>query len=363
MKNLRDTSVACTRREMLLRSGTAFGALALSYLLRNDPLFAGGHNPAAVRPPHFAPRAKSVIFLFMEGGPSHIDLFDPKPLLNRLAGQRIPDSFRPVITPMGDFYSPLLPSQRRWARHGRCGTWVSDWLPHTARCVDDIAVIRSCWANGLNHSNGVSQMNTGSIVAGRPSLGAWVTYGLGTENENLPAFVVIQDGPASVSNGPRSWGAGFMPAAYQGVRFQTTGEPIPNLHPPAGVSAAQQQGRLDLLYQLNQQHAMERPRQSELEARIASYELAFRMQAQAPEAVDLRTRRPRRRRSTASTAARRRRSAGCACWPGDWSNAACASCSFITGRAASGTRTATSSAITRTIAARRIGRSRGCSPT
>ncbi len=223
----------------------------------------------------------------MEGGPSHLDLFDPKPLINRLAGQPIPSSFRPVITPMGDFYAPLLPSRRRWTRHGQSGTWVSDWLPNIATCADDIAVIRSCWANGLNHSNGVSQMNTGSIVAGRPSLGAWVSYGLGTENENLPAFVVMQDNPAQVTNGPRSWGAGFMPAAYQGVRLQASGEPIPNLRPPAGVSAAQQQGRLDLLYQLNQQHAMDRPQQTELEARIASYELAFRMQAQAPEAVDL----------------------------------------------------------------------------
>jgi hypothetical protein len=277
-----------TRREMLQRAGAGFGTLALSYLLRDHALFADApRNPVTVRPPHFAAKAKSVIFLFMEGGPSHIDLFDPKPLLNRLAGQSLPSSFRPVITPMGEFYAPLLPSRRRWARHGQSGTWVSDWLPHIAHCADDIAVIRSCWGNGLNHSNGTSQMNTGSIVAGRPSLGAWVTYGLGTENENLPAFVVMQDNPAQVTNGPRSWGAGFMPAAYQGVRLQTTGVPIPNLHPPAGVSAAQQQGRLDLLYQLNQQHAEQRPLESELEARIASYELAFRMQAQAPEAVDL----------------------------------------------------------------------------
>jgi hypothetical protein len=278
----------CSRREMLLRSGAGFGALALSYLLRDDPLFAGAaHNPVAVRPPHFAARAKSVIFLFMEGGPSHLDLFDPKPLINRIAGQPLPPSFRPVITPMGEFHSPVLPSRRRWVRHGQSGIAVSDWLPNIAGCIDDIAVIRSCWANGLNHSNGVSQMNTGSILAGRPSLGAWVSYGLGSENEHLPAFVVMQDNPSSVTNGPRSWGAGFMPAAYQGVRLQASGEPIPNLHPPAGVSAAQQQGRLDLLYQLNQQHAMERPLQSELDARIASYELAFRMQAQAPDAVDL----------------------------------------------------------------------------
>ncbi len=284
MNHLRPTM---TRREMLLRGGAGFGALALSYLLRDDPLFAAPHNPVAARPPHFAARARSVIFLFMEGGPSHIDLFDPKPLVNRLAGQPIPSSFRPVITPMGEFYSPLLASRRRWARHGQSGLWISDWLPHIARHADDLAVIRSCWADGLNHSNGTSQMNTGSILAGRPSLGAWVSYGLGTENENLPAFVVMQDNPSPVTNGPRSWGAGFMPAAFQGVRLQASGEPIPNLNPPAGVSSAQQQGRLDLLYQLNQQHAQDRPLVNELEARIASYELAFRMQARAPEAVDL----------------------------------------------------------------------------
>src|SRR4051794_26428706 len=281
-----------SRREFLSRSGGGFGAVALSWLLSRelalaedvvvDPL-----NPLAKRPPHFAARAKSVIFLFMEGGPSHLDLFDPKPLVNRLAGRPLPNSFRPVITPMGEFYSPVLPVRRRWARHGASGIPVSDWLPHMATCADDLAVIRSCWADGLNHSNGVCQMNTGSILAGRPSLGAWVSYGLGTENDNLPAFVVMQDNPSPVTNGPRSWGAGFMPAAYQGTRLQPAGEPIPNLHPPQGVTADQQQGRLDLLGQLNRRHALTRPQQSELDARIASYELAFRMQAQAPAAVDL----------------------------------------------------------------------------
>ena len=164
---------------MLLKSGAGFGALALSYLL-GDRAEAQGQaaaapNPLRARATHFAAKAKSVIFCFMEGGPSSLDTFDPKPLVNRLAGQRIPDSFRPVITPMGEFYSPILASRRRWARHGQSGLWVSDWLPHIATCADDLAVIRSCWANGLNHSNGVSQMNTGSIVGGRPSLGCWVT--------------------------------------------------------------------------------------------------------------------------------------------------------------------------------------------
>src|SRR5262245_37200321 len=209
------------RRDFLLRGGAGFGALALNYLLQNDRVH--GQAPR----PHFTARAKSVIFLFMEGGPSHLDTFDPKPLLQRLAGQTVPSSFRPVITSMGEFHSPLLASRRRWRQHGQSGTWVSDWLPNIATCVDDIAVIRSCWCDAMKHSAGVCQMNTGLTLAGRPSLGAWVSYGLGTENQNLPAFVVLQDGAGTVVNGPRNWGAGFMPAAYQGIRFNNGPTPIP----------------------------------------------------------------------------------------------------------------------------------------
>ncbi len=280
-----------TRRELLLRGGAGFGALALTSLLQGNPLFATDDkaNPLAAKKPMLPPRAKSVIFLFMEGGPSHIDLFDPKPKVNELAGQQIPSSIGKVITPMGEFNSPLLASKRKWKQHGKSGTWVSDWLPNIAGHVDDMAVIRSCWADGLNHSNGVCQMNTGSTLAGRPSLGSWVTYGLGTENQNLPAFVVLQDNPSSVINGPRNWGAGFMPALYQGVRLQGGKEPLPNLNPPESVSEEQQRGKLDLLDKLNRRHALSRPQQSELDARIASYELAFRMQSEAPEAVDLAT--------------------------------------------------------------------------
>src|SRR5262245_52758002 len=198
-----------TRRDFLLKGGAGFGALALTYLLGNDRLRAAPQ-------PHFPARAKSVIFLFMEGGPSHIDLFDPKPKLTELAGKPLPDSFGNVITSMGESKAPLLASKRQWKQHGQSGIWVSDWLPHIAGCVDDIAVIRSCWANGLNHSAGVCQMNTGATLAGRPSLGAWVSYGLGTLNQSLPAFVVMQDNNSTVVNGPRNWGAGFMPAVYQG---------------------------------------------------------------------------------------------------------------------------------------------------
>jgi hypothetical protein len=278
-----------TRRDFLMRGGAGFGALALTYLLGADKLLGAGKvaNPLVAKAGHFAARAKSVIFLFMEGGPSHIDLFDPKPKLNELAGQRLPDSFGKIITSMGETKSPLLGSKRTWKQHGQSGIWVSDWLPHTAECVDDIAVIRSCWADGINHSSGVCQMNTGSILAGRPSLGSWVSYGLGSENEDLPAFVVMQDNATQVVNGPRNWGAGFMPAVYQGIRIQGGSEPIPNLNTPEAITEPQQRAKMDLLNQLNRRYAAAHPDQTELEARIASYELAFRMQAQAPGAVDL----------------------------------------------------------------------------
>jgi hypothetical protein len=281
-----------SRRDFLLKGGAGFGALALTYLLQQEgqaaPARSAPSSPLAPKAGHFPARAKSAIFLFMEGGPSHIDLFDPKPKVNELAGRPLPDSVPHVITPMGEFRSPLLGCRRTWKRYGQGGTWVSDWLPHIASCADDIAVINSCWANGLNHSQGVCQMNTSSTLAGRPSLGSWVTYGLGTVNQNLPAFVVMQDNNATVTNGPRNWGAGFMPALYQGTHLSNNpSEPIPNLNPPEGIGAGRQRGRLDFLSDLDRRHACGRPQQTELEARIASYELAFRMQAEAPGAVDL----------------------------------------------------------------------------
>ncbi len=275
------------RRRFLQTGGAGFVATAAAALLGESPeqsaVTSGLKFAGSVT--QFPATAKSVIFLFMEGGPSHLDLFDPKPLLNQLAGQRMPDSFGDVITPMGESHSPLLASQRRWQQHGEAGTWVSNWLPHTAQCMDDIAVIRSCWADGINHSSGVCQMNTCSILGGRPSLGSWVSYGLGSENQNLPSFIVLQDNKSSVVNGPRNWSAGFMPAMYQGVRLHEGSEPIPNLNPPQGSGLNQQRGKLRLLDRLNRDFANQHPEQSELEARIAAYELAFRMQIQAPEAV------------------------------------------------------------------------------
>jgi hypothetical protein len=281
-------SVFLGRREFLRRSGGGFGALALAHLLQSDTL--GAVMPTvkdSARLPHQKPRAKNVIFLFMEGGPSHLDTFDPKPLLNTLAGQRIPPSFKRVITSMGEFHSPILGSKRAWKQHGSGGLWISDWLPEIASCADDLTLVRSCWADGINHSSGICQMNTGSILAGRPSLGSWVSYGLGTFNQNLPSFVVMQDAPAQVVNGPRNWGSGFMPAMYQGVRMHIDSEPIPNLNLPEGTTDAQQRQKLAFLDQLNRRFAAQHPDQTELEARIASYELAFRMQSEAPEAVNL----------------------------------------------------------------------------
>ena len=207
-----------TRRDWLLQAGAGFGSMALLDLLARDAESAPEpSSPSPGSAPWRRPAtARSVIFLFMEGGPSHLDTFDPKPELNRLAGQPLPSSFKPVITPMGEGRSPLLASRRKWKQHGQSGIWVSDWLPHIATCADDLAVIRSCWSNGLNHVGGVCQMNTGSTLAGRPSLGSWVTYGLGSENANLPGFVVMQDIPRA--RWPEARGTGARASSRRSTR-------------------------------------------------------------------------------------------------------------------------------------------------
>ncbi|MGI8601910.1 MAG: DUF1501 domain-containing protein [Verrucomicrobiales bacterium] len=274
-----------SRRDFLLRAGAGFGALALAGIMNRSQA-----TTTAALPPgraQYRARARSVIFLFMEGGPSHLDTFDPKPLLNKLAGQRLPESFGSVLTAMGEEDSPLLACQRQWKQHGQSGLWVSDWLPHIAGCADDLCVIRSCVCDGVNHSAGVAQMNSGSIIGGRPSLGSWVSYGLGTENNDLPSYVVLTDSNDQPVNGARNWSSGFMPAAFQGVQLRSEGDPIPNLSNPLGVSASRHQAKLALLEKMNRRFAQFRPEQSELEARIKSYELAFRMQATAPAAVDI----------------------------------------------------------------------------
>ena len=271
-----------TRRKLLQNSGMGFGALALNLMVSSEA--AAAQQQMA----HRLATARSVIWCFMEGGPSHLDLVDPKPLLNELAGQPLPSSFREPITAMGERGAPLLAAPRTWKQHGASGMWASEWIPHIATCMDDIAVIRSCWTNGINHAGGVCQMNTCINFAGRPSLGSWVNYGLGSANENLPSFVVICDSNGRPVNGTRNWGSGFMPATYQGVQLSgESDEPISNLKSPKGVTHTQQLTKLDLLQRFNQNYSMVRPQQSELDARLRSYELAFRMQAQAPIAVDL----------------------------------------------------------------------------
>lgn len=280
-----------SRRAFLSRTGSGLGSVALAHLLAADGALpsaqAASTKLAGSKRPHHPPRAKAVIWLFMEGGPSHIDLFDPKPELEKLAGQVTPPSFNlPVTSATGSHRMPLVASQRKWNQHGQGGLWVSDWYPHVAERADDLAVIRSCWSNGVNHVGANRQMNTGSILAGRPSLGAWTTYGLGTASEELPAFVVLTDAKV-VRGGPTNWGAGFLPASYQGTHLRREGPPILHLQPPDNVTDAQQRSRLDLLRELNGIHAESRPSEDELEARIESYELAYRMQAAAPSAIDV----------------------------------------------------------------------------
>ena len=283
-----------TRREWLWETGGGFAGTALTYLLARDGLFgtsalaATGGVPSLMAPrdPHFPAKAKACIFLFMYGGPSHVDTFDPKPELNKRHGDPIPlldsDPLLKVRNP-----GTLLGSTRKFSRHGESGIEVSDLFPNLARRIDDIAMIRGTYADSFAHGSGLLQMNTGSIRQGYPSLGSWVTYGLGTENQDLPSYVVLLDHRGGPISGPPNWGSGFMPATHQGTRFRTTGAPVLYLEPQEGVTQRQQRGQLNLLSKLHElRGAPGLNEQDELMSRIASYELAFRMQSAAPEAVD-----------------------------------------------------------------------------
>lgn len=292
---------AQSRREFLARAGGGFGGLALAAMLAREGLTLANDDAPARKPPrraavknplqaklgHHTGTAKSVIFLFMDGGPSQLDTFDPKPRVNEYAGKPLPESIERVITPMGVSDNPLLASKRTWKQCGESGLPISDWFPHVRERADDLCVVRSCWSNALNHVGGVTQMNTGSILAGRPSLGAWTTYGLGSENDNLPSFVVMLDTEKEPPGGSRVWGTGFLPATYQGTRFLGGKTPILHLDIPEKLSLEQQRNKLAYLKELNREHLATRTGDDELEARLSAYELAFRMQAHAPEAVDL----------------------------------------------------------------------------
>jgi hypothetical protein len=274
-----------SRRHLLERTGAGFGGLALRSLLAQDGLLAAesSGDPLAVRPPHFAPKARAAIFLFMYGGPSHVDLFDEKPTLAAWHGRPIPvwkdgDGFMGDKTKNVAFASPY-----RFARHGESGIAIAETFPHLARHADKLCVIRSMHAESNNHGPALFQMNTGSILSGRPSAGSWLTYGLGSESADLPGFVVLLDHQGAPVNGGLNWSQGFMPAAYQGVPFRSSGEPIAYLTPPEDVTDERQRARLNLLRSWNERFAAAHPAESDLAARINAYELAYRMQSSAAE--------------------------------------------------------------------------------
>jgi hypothetical protein len=270
-------SIHPSRREMLSSVGTGFGLLALA-----DLLAAGTPaDPHAVRSPHHAPRATRCIFLYMPGGPSHVDLFDPKPRLIADNGKPLPFE-KPKLerTKTGN----LLASPWKFRKHGRSGVEVSELMPRVASRIDDICVIRSMHADNINHSGAALQMCTGEQAFSRPSMGAWLTYGLGTVNRNLPGFVVVS--PAAVFQGAQLWASSFLPSAYQGTLVRDLKNPIANLADPSG-DAGRQRAKLDALRRFDEIHKRDRSIDGALDARIASFELAFRMQREAPEAFDL----------------------------------------------------------------------------
>jgi hypothetical protein len=281
------TPASLSRREFLARSGNGCGLLALACLLgdagslRAEP--AGPRNPLAPRPSHFPAKATAVIWLHMHGAPSSIDLFDPKPELARRAGTSMN-----LGSNVGFFESSgtVLRSPFRFARHGQCGHWFSEVLPTVARHADDLAFLKGMHVLSNNHGPALYEINTGLTRVGFPSVGSWVTYGLGSENQNLPGFVIMPDPRGSIEGGPYSWGSGFLPGTYQGTPIRTGPNPILHVRRLPGVSAERQRAQLDLVAALNREHAQRLPGEAELQARIESFELAYRLQMATPEALD-----------------------------------------------------------------------------
>ena len=282
-----------TRREFLWQTGAGFAGTALSGMLQRDAMRASNvlasdgvthQNPLSAKEPHFAPKAKNVIFLFMYGGPSHIDTFDYKPAMKGRDNQTIDvKTFgRGGHKNQGRIVEP------RWNfnQYGNCGKWVSDLFPHLATCVDDIAFLHSMTADSPIHGSAMLMMNSGKITSGSPCLGSWVNYGLGSVNENLPGFVVMLDPSGGPISGAKNWSSGYMPATFQGTILRSKGAPIIDLNTPEGTTRAMQRELLDAMNDVNSAHAATRYDNSELAARINSYELAFKMQKHAPEAVD-----------------------------------------------------------------------------
>jgi hypothetical protein len=281
-----------TRRHFFGHCALGVGSMALASLLHEDTLrTAPAAMPGAVKQPHFTPRAKAVIYLFMAGGPSQLELFDYKPKLQALHNKPIPDEFikGKRFAFMDSFTKEkpkLLATVRKFARHGKHGTWVSECLPHTATVVDDLSIIRSMATNVFNHGPAKVFMNTGSPQFGRPSMGSWVTYGIGSASKDLPGFVVLQSGPRGPRGGAANWASGFLPTAYQGVPFRSGGDPVLNLSSPKGISRDGQRDTLDLIKDLNSER-LEAVGDPEIATRIASYEMAYRMQTSAPELIDI----------------------------------------------------------------------------
>ena len=281
-----------TRRGFFSRISDGVHGAALASLLSHDLFGArkSPHIPAATdlhtRAPHFEPRAKSVIHLFMNGGPSQIDLLDPKPELKKYEGKQAPRDILSKIE-FADEVGGLLPSPFEFKRHGECGMEVSELLPHFASVVDDVTLIRSMWGESFNHEPSLFLMHSGRTIPGRPSLGSWVVYGLGSENQNLPGYVVLDDPKRLPVNGIQNWQSGWLPPVFQGTRVRSDGPPVLNLHPGEELASPLVDAERDLLRRLNRTHLEQRPWQQELQARIASYELAARMQLAAPEALDI----------------------------------------------------------------------------
>ena len=283
-----------TRREFLWQTGAGFTGTALGSMLAQDGFLSsqalaadGGtsFNPLAAKPPMFAPKAKSVIFLFMYGGPSHVDLFDHKPELFKHDGKTIEvdTKGRSGDRNVGRIIGPKW----RFDRHGESGAWVSSLFPHLSTCVDDIAFVKGMYADSPLHGSAMLMMNSGRLLAGSPAIGSWATYGLGSENENLPGFVVMLDKTGGPISGAKNWSSGFMPATHAGTVLRGQGAPILDLENPGGRSRRVQRKLLDRLRMFNERHLEQRAGNPQLEARIQSYELAYRMQATAPEAIDI----------------------------------------------------------------------------
>ena len=271
-----------SRREFLSRAGLGFGAAAACSLLEGATA-----NPLAAKAPHQPARAKSIICLFMHGGVSHVDTWDPKPELAKLSGQTLPGDFvRGLKTSRIDFTKALARGTPwEFRRHGQSGIEVSELFPGMASHADKLAIVRSCHGDAFDHAPAMYVLSTGSQFPGKPCLGSWVVYGLGAENQDLPAFVVMSDG--AMKSGPQGYGAGFLPAVYQGTVFRAGKYPVLDLASPDGVLERTQRATLEFIGQMDRRHAASRPYDSDLEARLASYELAFRMQSAAPEAVDI----------------------------------------------------------------------------